>query len=128
MDTKVKKGRKPKLLITAETLQKVESLAGSGLTEEQIYLSLGISHDTFYRIKRSNSEFSDALKRGKAKGLAVVSNALFKKAKEGNIPAMIFYLKNRDSKRWSDNPEPSAEEKILPITVTVGNSTEPATS
>tara|TARA_R100000278_G_C5349640_1_gene121325 strand:- start:44 stop:193 length:150 start_codon:yes stop_codon:yes gene_type:complete len=49
MDTKVKKlGRKPKLNINAETLKRIESLAAQGLTEEQIYLSLGISHDTFY--------------------------------------------------------------------------------
>ena len=131
MDTKVKKlGRKPKLNINAETLKRIESLAAQGLTEEQVYLSLGISHDTFYRMKKQNAEFSEALKKGKAKGIAVVTNALFQKAKEGNIPAMIFFLKNRDRESWSDNPEAKSKDDILPITVTVagGSATEPAPS
>ena len=128
LSTKPKVGRKPKIQVDDVTLKKVETLAAQGLTEKQIYQSMGVSHDTFYRCKREKPELSDALKRGQSKGIAVVTNALFTKCREGNIAAMIFYLKNRDRENWSDNPESKPQSEALPITVTVGDKTKPPTS
>lgn len=87
-------------------LTEVEKLASHGLTERQIYLCLGISHETFYKNKRINIEFTEALEKGKATGLALVSNALFENALEGNTTAQIFYMKCRgDFGQWPDRRE-----------------------
>lgn len=93
---------RPSYKITPEILVKVETMASRGLTNDQIALSLGWHPDTLYAKKRAFSEFSDAIKRGKAKGLLQISNKMFEDALAGNTTAQIFYLKTRDKKNWND--------------------------
>lgn len=83
---------KPKIQID---LAKVESLAANGLTQEQIALALGISESTLQKRKRESTEFTAAIKRGKAKGIAVVTNKLMESIKAGNMTGMIFFLKTQ---------------------------------
>ena len=97
-----KSGRKPIVI----DLDKVEQLAARGLGPTQIARALGISWDTLDRNRKRNAEFEETLKRGRAKGLAQVTNSLFKSATEsGNVTAQIFYLKNQDPSTWSDRNE-----------------------
>ena len=85
---------------------KAEMLASRGLGPTQIARAMGVSWDTINRNKKRNAEFAECLKRGKAKGLASVTNSLFKSATEsGNVTAQIFYLKNQDPTNWSDRNE-----------------------
>lgn len=82
--------------------KKVESLAAQGLTKKQIAYCLGIGESTLYDKQKSDPEFLEAIKRGQAKGIGTVTNALFQSAKGGNITAQIFYLKNRQPDKWRD--------------------------
>lgn len=75
--------------------EKVEALAARGLTEEQIAHCLGISQETLIQKKKIYSEFSEAIKRGKAKGIGEIANRLYENAKNGNVVAQIFFLKCR---------------------------------
>jgi hypothetical protein len=93
---------RPRIDITDEMLQKTEDLASQGLNRDEIARCLGISPTTLYKYKRKDAQFANALKNGRAKGLAVITNALFEKAKAGDTTAMIFYLKNRDPEHWRD--------------------------
>lgn len=93
---------RPKIIPGDAMCKKAESLAAQGLTLEQIALTLGISYDTLNERKKEYSEFSEAIALGKAKGIATVSNALFNKAKDGDVPAMKYYLNNRDNGNWKD--------------------------
>ena len=86
-------------------LEQVENLASRGLGTTQIARALGVSWDTIDRNRKRSAEFEDALKRGKAKGLAQVTNSLFTSATDGNVTAQIFYLKNQDAKTWKDRQE-----------------------
>lgn len=81
----------------------VEELASRGLTEKQISDSLGISQDTLIKRKHKYSEFAEAIKRGQAKGIGTIANALYEQATSGQTAAAIFYLKNRAN--WSDKHE-----------------------
>jgi predicted DNA-binding protein (UPF0251 family) len=83
---------KPKIHID---LKQVESLAANGLTQEQIASALGISESTLTKRKRENTDFTDAIKRGKAKGIALVTNKLMESIKGGNMTGMIFFLKTQ---------------------------------
>ena len=69
---------------------------------EQIALNIGINVSTLYAKKKEIDELAEAIKRGQAKGIAVVTNALMKSAKAGNVTAQIFFLKNRDAENWRD--------------------------
>lgn len=84
-------------------LNKVEALASRGMNNEQIAYSLGIGLSTLYKEKAQNVEFLDAIKRGQAKGIQQITNALFENAKEGNLGAQVFYLKNRAG--WTDKQD-----------------------
>lgn len=84
---------------------KVETFAAQGLTVEQIASCIGISRSTLYERMGSESDVSDAIKRGRAKGIATISNALFQSGKGGNVTAQIFYLKNRQPDEWKDRRE-----------------------
>jgi len=87
-------------------LEQVENLASRGLGTTQIARALGVSWNTIDRNRKRLGEFEEALKRGKARGLAQVTNALFESATEKNsVVAQIFYLKNQDPKIWKDRVE-----------------------
>ena len=83
---------KPKIHID---LKQVESLAANGLTQEQIAAALGISERTLRSRKGEIADFADAIKRGKAKGIALVTNKLMESIKGGNMTGMIFFLQTQ---------------------------------
>ena len=95
-------GGRPPYKVTPELLQKIESLAAQGLTQEQICSCIGWSVETMCKKKKVFTELAEAIKKGKHKGLAVITNALFDKAKGGDTTAQIFYLKNRAPDEWKD--------------------------
>ena len=97
----MKRGSKPRL-ITEEFLAKVEHLGARGLSQQQVCHALGFSETWWYDAKQKNSDISDSFKRGQAKGLAEVSNAIYEQALNGSTGAACFFLKNRDPDRWSD--------------------------
>lgn len=96
------RGGRPAFEITSEVCKKAESLAAQGLTLEQTAQTLGISYQTLNEKRKEYDEFSEAIELGKAKGIATVTNALFNKAKDGDVPAMKYYLNNRDNGNWKD--------------------------
>jgi len=100
---KIKKTGRPQILINDEMIRRAEAYAAQGLTMPQIASVLGMSQTTLYDKKSKFSEFSEAIKRGKDKGIATITNALFNKARDGDNTAMIFYLKNQAG--WQDRVE-----------------------
>ena len=95
---------KPRIEIDS---QQVETLAAQGLTNEQIAAALGISRTTLQSRKRENEQFEQALIRGRARGIAVVTNRFFEiiqaKDNEGQyvydadtrLNAMKFFMERR---------------------------------
>ena len=53
----------------------------------------------------------ETLKEGKADADAKVAKSLFNEALNGNVTAMIYWLKNRQSKKWRDKPEEDTDNK-----------------
>ena len=103
--SKQKTGRK-RITFTDEDYLNITKWAGLGLSETQIADNLGVGISTITRNKNRNERFEQALKKGKAKAIEQVTNALFNNAvHENNTTAQIFYLKNRDSSNWSDRTQ-----------------------
>ncbi|HDR1349431.1 TPA: LuxR family transcriptional regulator [Pasteurella multocida] len=96
----MKRKTKPKIEID---LARVEALASNGLTQQQIADALGISERTLRDRKSNSADFADAIKRGKAKGIAFVTNKLMEQIKSGNTTAMIFFLKSQAG--WKEKQE-----------------------
>ena len=97
----MKPGPKPRL-VSEKLLEEIEHHASRGLSQQQVCHALGLSETWWYDAKQKNSEISDSFKRGQAKGLAEVSNAIYEQALNGSTGAACFFLKNRDPDRWSD--------------------------
>lgn len=87
-----------------DSLILLEAWARDGLTDEQIAKNMGINVATLYRYKQSYCEICNALKKGKEVVDIEVENALYKLAIDGNITAIIFWLKNRKPDKWRDKP------------------------
>ena len=104
MSKEKRKVGRPRFEVTPEVCEQVENLAAQGLTVDQIALVLGIHKATLFDKQNEYSDFSDAIKRGRGKGIANVTNALYEKATvDKDNTAMIFYLKNRAG--WVDEQE-----------------------
>ena len=95
-----KRGRKP---INIDLVE-LERLSGMGLSERQIASALDISNSTLTR-KKHIKQIEHALKKGRAKAVALVSSKLFDNAMEGKETSAIFFLKNRDPENWKDRQE-----------------------
>ena len=101
---KSKAGRK-RIKFDDETLEKIEQWAGKGLSELQISHLLNCSLSTIARNKRNNDKFGTALKTGKARAIAAISNKVYENALEGKENSAFFFLRNRDPDNWSDRQE-----------------------
>ena len=100
--TPKKRGRKPIVI----DYEQVEHLASLNLGIMDICRSIGVGWDTFNKHRnKKNSELSDALARGKAKGLQRATSKLAEKINEGDFQSIQFYLKSADRERWAEKQE-----------------------
>jgi hypothetical protein len=100
--TPKRRGRKP---INID-YEQVEHLASLNLGIMDICRSIGVGWDTFDKHrKKKNSELSEALERGKAKGLHRATTALAAKIEDGEFQAIQFYLKSADREKWAERQE-----------------------
>ena len=83
----------------------VYQLASNGYSKEIIAMELGISSEAFSRMMIVNKLIGVAFKKGRAKDIQDVVNALKDNALKGHVVAQIFFLKNRDPDNWSDRQE-----------------------
>lgn len=83
-------------------LRRVEVFAERGLTFKQIALNLGVSVNTLERRRKDLREFSDALERGRAKGIAAVANVVYDLAIKDRDPATCRFIM-RAVGGWDDS-------------------------
>lgn len=98
-----KKPGRPSKYGTIDIAQ-VERLAGLGLTDRELAVSLNISPDTFYTYKKK-ADFSEAIKKGKAVADDKVVQSLYKRAigyeydEVTKEPVYIQYRKGKGGKK-----------------------------
>lgn len=83
-----------------------------GLSDAQIAKNIGISERTMSRWKKEKWQICQVLKRGKEEANYIIENKLYEAAKNGNVTAMIFFLKNNYRDKYSDS-QLSVEEIAL---------------
>ena len=88
-----------------DSLLLISAWARDGLTDDQIANNMGISRSTLSEWKRKFPDISDALKKSKAVVDIEVENALYQAAIDGNMTAIIFWLKNRKPEKWRDRQQ-----------------------
>lgn len=93
-----------------ENLILLQGWKRDGLTDEEIAHNIGINVRTLGKWKAKYGQIRQALKVGKQQANFVIENVLYKKAKQGNTTAMIFYLKNNWRDKYNDS-QLSIEER-----------------
>ena len=112
---------RPAWIPTDSICEQAREMASRGLTVAQIADCLDLGERTVYEKQKDYPQFMQAIKKGRAEGLHSVSNALFEKATQDNVTAMIYYLKVRDRENWGENqPEPLREIPPMQIVVDPG--------
>lgn len=131
--------------LSDDGLTLLKGWARDGLTDEQIAKNMKVSRSTLSKYKKEHSDISDTLKKEKEIVDYEVENALLKKAlgytktlnkqkvtKDGSVvdikedvhiapdsTALIFWLKNRQSKKWRDKVEidnkNKTDDKVLEL-------------
>lgn len=77
-----------------KTKKMVESMSAYGITQTQIARVVGCDEKTLRKY------YAEELENAEAKANTQVANVLYKKAMEGDLTAVIFWLKTRA--RWRD--------------------------
>jgi hypothetical protein len=94
ISNKVNKGGRPTIVLTPEQIVEVGEMA-QGMTADQIADNLGISRDTFFQILNRQPEVNIFYKRGKAALIRETAGELVKKIRQGDLSAIIFFLKTQ---------------------------------
>ena len=87
-------------LLTNDQIAEVERMAELACTHDEISHILGVSPATFRNRMDDQGGVRGAYEKGRAKGHEEVKGALRKQIRDGNVTAMIFYLKTQCG--WKD--------------------------
>lgn len=104
---------------TVEKLQLLEEWSTQGLYIKDIAAKMGVCVTTVYDWMNKNPEIAAAIKKGRDKSIDMVENALFQSAINGNVTAMIFYLKNRAPERYKDRVDKNISTDNMDINLKI---------
>ena len=115
---------RPEIEITDDKRKQVLTLAGIGLSHEQICEVLDISRPTLRK------HFKSELKRGKSIALSQALNALFANIKKGMAASIFFYLKTQHGWREKDKEKqpptlPEGDSSLAPPVVIINRLPKP---
>lgn len=89
----------------AEYEKQAYQLCLLGYTDKNLADFFGVAESTINNWKLEHPEFMESLKEGKAQSDVEVEQSLREKAVGGDTTAQIFWLKNRQPRRWRDRQE-----------------------
>lgn len=86
-----------------------------GATEEEVAERIGITQRQLKSWRTKYREFDNAIRNAKDVADALVENALYKKAIEGDNTAMTFWLKNRKPEAWRETKSDKASAESIKL-------------
>lgn len=98
--------------LEADNLLLLQGWKRNGLTDTEIANNMGVSIRTFYNYREKYPKIKQATSVGKQQANFYIENKLFKKAADGNMTAIIFWLKNNWREKYSDTQRTALEEEL----------------
>jgi len=95
-------------LFQAEYCEQARKLCLLGAIDRDLARIFEVSERTINRWKRQHPDFDAALKAGKAPADGEVAEALHRKAVNGDMTAISFWLRNRRPDLWRDRRDGTA--------------------
>lgn len=96
----------------SDNLIRIVGWRRQGLTVKEVAQNMGVALRTLYKWRSESVQIMHALKRGKEDANFIVENVLYKKATDGNVTAMIFWLKNNYPEKYSDSQKTKTDEEL----------------
>ena len=84
----------------------LEKLIEMNGVNEAARTALGLSYHIYYNWRKTDPAFDKAVKEAMSKQVEFVENKFMEKLKEGNLTALIFYLKTHG---WNERKELKVE-------------------
>lgn len=109
---------RPRKTLTEDQKAQVEALAAF-LSQDQIADYFGMSRPTLSRILDDEESVYLRYKRGKASAIADVAGGLLKKAREGDMGAICFYLKTQAGWRETQKLDHTSSDGSMKQTTVV---------
>ena len=110
-----KVGRPTKL--TDKVLDDIVGILRLGLSERTAQEFVGVDHSTFERWKkREDNNFATTIKKAQAEARIKMTNKLVRQIDEENTTALIFWLKTRAKKEFTEAQEIDVSNNV-PIKV-----------
>ena len=103
MAEKKKVGRPSKL--TDKVWDDVVGILRIGLSERTAQEFVGVDHSTFERWKVRDDNFATTIKKAQAEARIKMTNKLVRQIVENNTTALIFWLKTRAKKEFTEAQE-----------------------
>jgi hypothetical protein len=107
---------RPRKEVEEKDLRIVEDMSGRGATLDDIACVIGVSPSTLDRWLKL-PEVEQAYRRGRIQAKDMVASRLFDLANEGDVTAIIFYLKAQAG--WSDRPREDVKPQGSQVVVYV---------
>ena len=98
--------------VTEEVLKEAEECGALGLTLDQTAWNLGVNPSTLYKYKAKVGELTDALTRGRARGVRNMTGCLRDQAESGSTHATMFWLKNQAADQWANDLQNVAKIQV----------------
>lgn len=92
-----------KEITKAMYLEKLIELDGNNRAAQQ---ALGLSYNVYYSWRKTDPSFDKAVKEAMQKQIEFVESKFYEKLKEGNMSALIFFLKTHG---WNERKELKVE-------------------
>ena len=92
--------------------QRVHRMAERGWSEGKIAEKIGITPRQLKKAKEEDPRVAKALTSGRQRAVEEVEDMLYKTAMQGNVSAMIFFLKCRGG--WTEKQEKQKVEFVVP--------------
>lgn len=105
-------------LTTKSDIKKREAIEQWGLTNGHITnvcKNIGIERKTFYNWLKDDQDFAEALLNAESGLNDDIRDVLISKAAEGDMTAVIFYLKNRHPDFKQDKANVNVQVNVTPI-------------
>lgn len=83
-------------------LDAISAMCRSGATLDNLAEKFKVNVGTIHEYKNKFPDFNNAIRSNNEIADFTVENALYNNAIEGNLSAQIFWMKNRQPKRWRD--------------------------
>ena len=91
--------------LSEEGLLRIRGWARDGYTDAELAREMGIARNTLFKWRKKFPKLDKTLKSSKEIPDRKVEETLYDKALDGDITAIIFWLKNRNPERWRNYVE-----------------------